>query len=117
MCLDTFNFQFSGILILLLWSDIHVFRTCVDPMYTALHFYIQFCRLSSLSCSLRLYYEFCFRVFYGIEFFFYNCITYSISFIIAFGRCLCCVFPECRRGENSFKIFMVFSSSLILSLF
>ena len=32
-------------------------------------------------------------------------ITYFTSFILAFGNSLCCVFPECRRGEYSFKIF------------
>ena len=35
---DTFNFLFSGISVLLLWSDILVLRVCVDPMYTFLHF-------------------------------------------------------------------------------
>ena len=35
--LDTFNFLFFGILILLLWSDILVLRACVDPMYISLY--------------------------------------------------------------------------------
>ena len=63
---------------------------------------------SFLSCSLRLYFEFCFRVFKGIGFPFYNYITYFTSFIIAFGNPLCCVFSEYGRGEYSFKIFAMF---------
>ena len=70
--------------------------------------YIQLCRLRFLSCSLSLYFEFCFWVFKGIGFSFYNYITYFTSFIIAFGNSLCCVFSEWRRGEYSFKIFRLF---------
>ena len=66
---------------------------------------IHLCRLRFLSCSLSLYFEFCFRVFKGIGFSFCNYITYFASFIIAFGNRLCCVFSECRKGEYSFKIF------------
>ena len=36
-CLDRFNFLFSEILMLLLWSDILVLRACVDPMYTSVN--------------------------------------------------------------------------------
>ena len=37
-CLDKFDFLFSGILRLLLWSDILVLRACAEPMSTSLHF-------------------------------------------------------------------------------
>ena len=54
-----------------------------------------------------IYFEFCFWVFKGIGFTFYNYITYFASFIFAFGKgCLWFL-----------KIFVMFSISLILSLF
>ena len=45
-CLDTFDFLFSGILMLLLWSEIMLLRTCVDSIYTSLLYicYIRLCR-------------------------------------------------------------------------
>ena len=52
-----------------------------------------------LNCCLSLYFEFCFWVFKGIGFSFFNYITYSTSFIIAFGNPLGSVFSECRRGD------------------
>ena len=103
-CFDTFNFLFSSILILL-WGDVFALRACIDPMYIFLHLLHSIKTTALFDLQLkRIYFEFGFRVFKGIRFTFYNCITYFALFIIAFSNPLSCVFTEWRRGQYSFKI-------------
>ena len=106
-CFDTFTFLFSGIFILLLWSDILALKACIDPMYISLHLLhsIMLTMFFWVAAYIFIYSEFCFWVFKGIRFSFHNYITYSTSFFLAFGNSLYCVSPECWRGEYSFNIF------------
>ena len=129
ICFETFNFLFSSILILLLWSDVLVLSACVDPMYISLH--------SLHSIMYNTFFESQLEILFilnlvsgflkGTEFTFYNYITYFASFNFAFGDSLCCVFfPNVEEVNILFRfwgclwllmIFVVSSISLILSLF
>ena len=106
--LDIFNFLFSGILMLLLWSDI--LRASVEPMYTSLHLLHSIMSTSFFELQFKsIYHEFCLGVFEDIGFLFFNSITSSTSFILVFSLSLCCIFPGCRRGEYFLKDFEVVS--------
>ena len=59
-----------------------------------------------VAASGFIYSEFYFQFFKCMGFYFYNYITYSASFILAFGNSLCCVFSKCRSGEYSFILFL-----------
>ena len=100
-CFDSFSFLFSGNLILLLWSDILVLRACVDLIHSFFYIcYIRLCWLRFLNCCLNFYLLWTlFWIFEGLGFSIDNNITYSTSFILAFCNLMCCMFPECSRGE------------------
>ena len=128
-CLATFNFLFSGILMLLLCSDILVMRTCFD-LCTLLNIcQIRLCRQHFfLSWNLNLYLLSIFSGFFKVlGFDSINYTSFSTSFILTFRYSLCCEFSLNVEEVSILKrflsclwlliTFVVSSISLIFSSF